>query len=256
MDARVTGATAKPVLSGEARVVRGDYDFAGKRFEFDNRGVVRLSTDPSAIRLDLTATRQDPALTAVIRIQGTATRPQITLTSTPILPNDEVLAQVLFGSSAAQLSPLEAAQLASALSALASGGGFDVVGNIRSFARLDRLALTGGSAATGFSVAGGKYLTENVYVEVAGGARTGASAQVEYRVTRNLSIVSKINDQIITQGGQVIQGGDELSVRWRHDFTGKPKTPKPARLAPSTPLPAKPQAGGGPIAPSPQSPPH
>lgn len=255
LDARVTGTTSKPVLSGEARVVRGDYDFSGKRFEFDNRGVVTLSNDPAAIRLDLTATRDDPTLTAVIRIQGTAAKPQITLSSTPVLPNDEVLSQVLFGSSAAQLSPLEAAQLASALSALASGGGFDVVGNIRTFARLDRLALTGGSAATGFSVAGGKYVTENVYVEVSGGARTGASAQVEYRVTHNLSLVSKLNDQIVTQAGQVVQGGDELSIRWRHDFTGKKASPK-AKFEPSTPLPAQPQAGGDPNAASPQSLPH
>ena len=246
LDARVTGTTAKPVLSGEARVVRGDYDFAGKRFEFDNRGVVVLSNDPQAIRLDLTATRADPSLTAVIRIQGTAAKPQITLTSTPVLPNDEVLAQVLFGSSAAQLSPLEAAQVASALSALASGGGFDVVGNIRTFARLDRLALAGGNAATGFSVAGGKYITDNVYVEVSGGARTGASAQVEYRVTRNLSLVSKLNDQIVTQAGQVVQGGDELSIRWRHDFNGKKSGPPKAGFEPSRPLPAQPQAGGSP----------
>jgi translocation and assembly module TamB len=252
MDARVTGTTAKPVLSGQAQVVRGDYDFAGKRFEFDNRGVVTLSNDPQAIRLDLTATRQDTALTAVIRITGTAAKPQISLSSTPVLPNDEVLAQVLFGSSAAQLSPLEAAQLASALSALASGGGFDVVGNIRNFARLDRLALTGGNAATGFSVAGGKYLTDNVYVEVSGGARTGASAQLEYRVTKNLSVVSKINDQIVTQAGQVVQGGDELSIRFRHDFTGKAKTAKTDKLQPSDPLPARPQAGGSPLTPSPQ----
>ena len=247
MDAQVTGTTLHPVLSGQAQVVRGDYDFAGKRFEFDNRGVVILSNDPQAIRLNLTATRQDPALTAVIRIQGTAAKPQISLTSTPILPNDEVLAQVLFGSSAAQLSPLEAAQLASALSALASGGGFDVVGNIRTFARLDRLAITGGNAATGFGVAVGKYLTDNVYVEVAGGARTGASAQVEYRVTRNVSLVSKINDQIVTQGGQIVQGGDELSIRWRHDFSDKPKAPAGAakpKLSATPPLsassPAKP----------------
>ena len=257
LDARVTGTTSKPVLSGEARVVRGDYDFAGKRFEFDNRGVVTLSNDPQSIRLDLTATRDDPTLTAVIKIQGTAAKPQIALSSTPVLPNDEVLAQVLFGSSAAQLSPLEAAQLASALSALASGGGFDVIGNIRTFARLDRLALSGGNATTGFSAAAGKYLTDNVYVEVGGGARTGATAQVEYRVTRNLSLVSKLNDQIVTQAGQVVQGGDELSIRWRHDFTDKKKkTPSAIRLTPSTPLPAQPQAGGGPSAPALQSVPH
>jgi translocation and assembly module TamB len=231
LDAQVTGTTAKPVLSGQAQVVRGDYDLAGKRFTFDSSGTVSLSTDPSAIRLDLTATwDQQSSLTAVIRIQGTAQKPLISLSSIPILPQDEVLSQVLFGSSAAQLSPFEAAQLASALTALASGGGFDVVGGLRSFARLDRLALISGNAATGVSVAGGKYLGENVYLEVAGGGRTGPSAEVEYRVTRNLSLVSRLNNQIPTQTGGVIQGGTELSVRWRHEFRAKAKpAPAPAK---------------------------
>ena len=213
------------MLDGEARVVRGDYDFAGKRFEFDDRGVVRLSNDPSQIRLDLTATRQDPSLTAVIRILGTAAKPQISLTSTPVLPNDEVLSQVLFGASAAQLSPLEAAQLASALTALASGGGFDVIGGLRSFARLDRLALVGGGQ-TGVSVAGGKYLTDNVYVELAGGGRAGPSVQVEYRVTKSLSLVSSLANQTTTQGGGVNQGGAKLSIRWRRDLGGPKPPPK------------------------------
>jgi translocation and assembly module TamB len=222
LDARVTGTTARPVLDGEARVVRGAYDFAGKRFEFDDRGVVHLSNDPNHIRLDLTATRQDPSLTAVIRILGTAAKPQISLSSTPVLPNDEVLSQVLFGASATQLSPLEAAQLASALTALAAGGGFDVIGGLRTFARLDRLALVGGGQ-TGVSVAGGKYLTDNVYVELAGGGRAGPSVQVEYRVTKTLSLVSSLANQTTTQGGGVNQGGAKLSVRWRRDFGGAGK---------------------------------
>ncbi|MBU3975045.1 MAG: translocation/assembly module TamB domain-containing protein, partial [Alphaproteobacteria bacterium] len=97
VDAQVTGTIARPVLSGTARVVRGDYDFAGKRFVFDERGTVTLSTRPDQIRLNLTATREDPALTATIRATGTAARPVIALTSTPDLPQDEILSQVLFG---------------------------------------------------------------------------------------------------------------------------------------------------------------
>ncbi|HYE44290.1 MAG TPA: translocation/assembly module TamB domain-containing protein [Caulobacter sp.] len=207
LDARVTGTTAKPNLTGVARVVRGDYDFAGKRFEFDERGEVILSTDPNRIRLNLTATREDPSLTAVVRVQGTAAKPEITLTSTPQLPQDEVLSRVLFGSSAAQLSPFEAAQLASALAALAGGGGFDVIGNIRQLAGLDRLTI-GGTDLTGVTVAGGKYLTNDVYLELIGGGRQGGAVQVEWRVRRNLSIVSRI------AGG----GESKLSVRWRRDY--------------------------------------
>jgi translocation and assembly module TamB len=208
LDARVTGTTAKPILTGEARVVRGDYDFAGKRFEFDPTSVVYLSTHASGVRLDLAATRDDPTLTATVRIRGTADKPEITLSSVPALPNDEVLSQVLFGRTASQLSPLEAAQLASTLSAMAGGGGLDVIGNLRTFAGLDRLALGGGSSQSGLTIAGGKYLTENVYLEIAGGGREGPSAQVEWRLKRNLSVVSKV----------ATQGGQSLAIRWRRDY--------------------------------------
>lgn len=209
LDAHVGGTMAHPELTGTARVVRGDYEFAGKRFEFDPASVVYLSTKAEAVRLDLTATRDDPTLTASVRIQGTAARPQISLTSTPSLPNDEVLSQVLFGRTASQLSPLEAAQLASALSSMAGGGGFDVIGNLRTFAGLDRLALGGGDATSGaVSVSGGKYVTENVYLELTGGGRDGGSAQVEWRVRKNLSIVSRIG----------AQGDGRLAVRWRRDY--------------------------------------
>lgn len=209
LDARVTGTTAHPDLTGTARVVRGDYDFAGKRFEFDSASVVYLSTKAEQVRLDLTATRDDPTLTASVRIRGTAAKPQITLTSTPSLPNDEVLSQVLFGRTASQLSPLEAAQLASALSSLAGGGGLDVIGNLRTFAGLDRLALGGGDAVSGAaSISGGKYLTNDVYLELTGGGRDGGAAQVEWRVKKSLSILSRI-------GGQ---GDGRLAVRWRKDY--------------------------------------
>jgi translocation and assembly module TamB len=207
MDAVVGGTTANPTLSGMARVVRGEYDFAGKRFEFDETGDIQLSTDPRKVRLNLTATRSDPSLTAKVEVRGTAARPEISLSSTPVLPQDEVLSRILFGASAAQLSPLEAAQLASALAALAGGGGFDVIGGLRNLAGLDRLTF-GGGGDVGMTVAGGKYLTDDVYLELIGGGREGTAAQVEWRVRRNLSIVSRIAGQ----------GDAKLSVRWRRDY--------------------------------------
>ena len=92
---------------------------------------------------------------------------------------------------------------------MAGGGGFDVIGNLRTFAGLDRLALGGGDAASGaVSISGGKYLTDNVYLELTGGGRDGGAAQVEWRVKRNLSILSRV-------GGR---GDGRLAVRWRKDY--------------------------------------
>ncbi len=203
VNGRVTGTIAEPVLSGTARIVRGDYEFAGKRFIFDDRGTIALSTDPARIRLNLSAVREDPALTATIRVTGTAASPEIALTSTPALPQDEILSQVLFGRSASQLSGFEAAQLASGVAALAGGGGFDVIGNLRELAGLDRLSF--GGEASALTVAGGRYLTDDVYLEVIGGGEGGAAVKVEWQVRRNLAISS-------TFGGT---GDASLSIRWR-----------------------------------------
>ena len=217
LDADVGGDTAGPQLHGTAHVLRGAYDFAGKRFDIDDSSVVYLDSSLDRIRLDLSATRDDPTLTAVIRIKGTAAKPEISLTSTPTLPNDEVLSQVLFGKSAAQLSGVEAAQLAAAITTLATGGGFDVIGGLRSFARLDRLALGADTLGTP-TLSGGKYISEHVYVELTGGGKLGPSAQVEVNAGRGLSIIS-------SAGGLE---GAKLAVRWRLDY-GKAKAPRPGK---------------------------
>jgi translocation and assembly module TamB len=202
----VGGTVNAPDLTGVANLVLGSYDFAGKRFDFDQRGSIHLGSTPADIRLDLSATLQEPTLTAVVRVTGTAAKPEIKLSSTPVLPQDEVLSEVLFGSSAAQLGPSQAAELASALASLAGGGGFDVLGRLRQFAGLDRLAL--GAGVTGTGVAGGKYINDNVYVELIGGGREGPAASVEWRVRKNFSIVSEVG----------AQGDAQLSVQFRKNY--------------------------------------
>ncbi len=203
LNARVTGTISRPNLTGTARVIRGDYEFAGKRFVFDERGTIILSTDPSRIRLNLSAVREDPALTATVRVTGTAARPEIALTSTPALPQDEILSQVLFGRSASQLSGFEAAQLAAGVASLAGGGGFDVIGNLRELAGLDRLSF--GGEASALTIAGGRYITDDVYLEIIGGGEGGAAVNVEWQPRRNLAISSRF-------GGT---GEASLSIRWR-----------------------------------------
>ena len=125
-----------------------------------------------------------------------------------------------------QLSSPEAAQMASVLSSLAAGGGFDVLGNLREFAGLDRLAF-GADQAGGVTVSGGKYVANNVYVELVGGGVYGASAQVEWRVKRSFSIVS-------TLGGQF---GSKIAVRWRKDLGVRRRGQRPSAGGASAPAP-------------------
>ena len=204
-DAHIRGTLTSPDLTGTARVVRGDYDFAGKRFVFDDDGTVTLSTDPSKILLNLTATREDPTITAIIKVSGTASSPRIALTSEPELPQDEILARVLFGRSVSQLSALEAAQLASGVASLAGGGGLDIIGNLRELAGLDRLSF--GGEASNMTIAGGRRLGKNLYLEIIGGGEAGATVRVEWQVRRNIAVTSAFSGD----------NTSNISVRWRRE---------------------------------------
>lgn len=207
LDAKVKGTLTNPSLEGIAKVHRGEYEYGGRSFEFLESGQVYLSTKPENIRLNLIAERDTESLLARIIVRGTAAAPEIELTSNPELPKDEILAQVLFGRARSQLSPLETVQLATSLAALASGGGFDVMANLREIVRLDRLVFAN-TASGQVSVAGGKYIGRNFYIELISEGSEGISTNVEWRPINSTAIVSKVK-----------QGGDsKISIRWRRDF--------------------------------------
>lgn len=207
LNANVGGDINSPTLGGVARVFRGQYSYGGRTFEFEENGSIKLSANPNNIRLNLLATRQASDIVANISVTGTATDPKIELSSTPSLPSDEVLSQVLFGRFKSQLSSVETVQLASSLAALAGGNAFDVVGNLRQFANLDSLVF--GSGTNGeLTVAGGKYIGRNLYLQILSAGTLGITTSVEWQPTKSTAIASSI--------GQL--GDAKISIRWRHDF--------------------------------------
>lgn len=210
-DMRVAGTSAAPQILGRLQIVRGTYSFAGKRFDV-TKGDVRFAggalVDPE-INISATTTTND--ITVVIDITGTGQKPQIAFNSTPALPQDEVLSRLLFGSSVTNLSAIQAIQLASALNSLrGSGGGLNPLGKLRSVAGIDRLRILGADSATGqsTSLAAGKYITKNIYVEVITDARGFTATQIEVSLTKALSVLS--------QAGSF--GGSNATVRYKRDF--------------------------------------
>jgi translocation and assembly module TamB len=212
MDMRIGGTSAAPIITGGLDVVKGAYSFAGKRFEV-TKGTVRFRggalTDPD---INITATTTVNGITAVISITGTGQRPQIAFTSTPTLPQDEVLSRLLFGTSPTNLSATEAIQLAAALNSLrgSGGGGLNPLGKLRSATGFDRLRIVGADQATGkgTSLAAGKYLTDNIYVEVVTDAKGVTATQLEIALTKALSLLS-------SAGGT---GGSNASLKYSKDY--------------------------------------
>lgn len=213
LDLAVRGTLEDPQVEGVARLLRGSFSLAGRTFDLEDSSVIRFDGDPTDALVELAAENVGPDLTVRVELSGSVEDPDIRLSSNPSLPEDEILPQFLFGRSAGDLSPLEAAQLASSLATLAGRSSFDLVATTRNLVQLDRLDIRQEEA--GVSVAGGRYITRGVYLELSRGALGETATKVEWQVRPRLYIVSSF----LTNGDQ------RLSVRWRRDL-GKVRAPR------------------------------
>lgn len=205
LDMRLRGTSRNPLVFGQARAVRGTLALSGQPFEIEDARIV-FDGDPLDARIDLSAVRDTADLSARIRLTGTARDPEVSFSSDPALPEDEILPQVLFGRSVEDLSALEAAQLAASLAALSGRASLDLVDAARAAAGLDRFNVRQDEDG-GFLVAGGVYLTRDVYVEV---ARTGlgqAQTRVEWTVRPRLVLITSF----------LGNGDQRVSLRWRRE---------------------------------------
>src|SRR3546814_2631726 len=149
-------------------------------------------------------------VTTILNVTGRAFDPQISFTSNPALPQDEVVARILFGSSVANLSAIQAVQLASSLNALrGGGGGLNPLGKLRSATGIDRLRILGSDKATGrgTDLAAGQHISDDIYVEIITDARGFTATQLEISLSKSLSVLS--------QAGSF--GSSALNVRYKKD---------------------------------------
>ncbi|MBA2918349.1 hypothetical protein GON01_05105 [Sphingomonas sp. MAH-20] len=209
-DLRVAGTSAAPRLVGRLDVVRGTYSFAGRRFDLDNSSHINFEggTNPA---LDIRATGDVSGTEITIVIGGRAQNPQISFSSTPQLPQDELLSRALFGESISSISAIQAVQLAAALNSLrGSGGGLNPLGKLRSVAGIDRLRILGADETTGrgTAVAAGTYISNRIYVEIITDARGFTATQINIALSKALSILSQTSSF----------SGTSVELRYRKDY--------------------------------------
>lgn len=190
------GTIENPAIKGRVDLIRGGYEFAGRRFDLDRGSIRFLGETPPDPLLDITAKANLNGVSATIGVSGTGLRPEISFTSIPALPEDELLSRLLFGTSITNLSAPEALQLAAAVGSLrGGGGGLNPINAVRRAAGLDRLRILPAdpSIGTGTSIAAGKYIGRRTYVEVISDGQGYSATRVEFQITRWLSLLSSIS---------------------------------------------------------------
>lgn len=203
---RVGGTSAALIPSGQFELIRGRIAILGTRLDL-TEGTATLQGDFDPF-LRLSAESRTEGYLVTITVEGPASAPEILLSSDPFLPEDEILAQLLFGRSVSALFPVQLLQLADAASSLAGGssdGG--VLSNLRDGLGLDDLDLQTdeeGNAA----VRAGRYLSDNVYTDVT----VGAEGESE------LSLNIDLTPDITARGSFSSDGSSGVGVFFERDY--------------------------------------
>jgi translocation and assembly module TamB len=205
----IRGTTAAPVITGSLVPQRGLFNLLGSEFALAG-GAVTFDGGPDLDpRLDLRAVYEGSSIVATVAVGGRASRPEISLSSQPSLPQEEILARVLFGRGTGQISPLEAVQLAEAAAILsgATRSNRTVVDRLRQSFGLDVLRLEGGESDSDVSATLGQYLAPGLFLGLTGGSTPGSSGvTVEYEVSPEIVVEGKVGET------------SKVGVRWQWDY--------------------------------------
>lgn len=184
-DLTLRGTASDPVVSGGFKMVRGRMTILSRRLDFTS-GTISFGGDFTPT-LDMKATTASDSTTIIVSVEGSANDPAISFSSSPSLPQDEVLAQLIFRQSMSRLSVLQIAQLADAAAQLAGGRSTALLQGLQSNLGVDDLDVT--SDETGQAkVKAGKYLNDRTYIQVEQGSNSGSKASINLDVGRGIKL--------------------------------------------------------------------
>ena len=202
---RITGSTENIVPIGAFELIRGRLDILGRRLALEQ---ARITVQGGFIPfLDIRASTDVEDTQINVEVFGPADNPEIRFSSSPELPQEEVLARLIFGRGLETLSPLQAARLALAVRTLAGQGGEGVVGKIRNtvgLADLDVTTSEDGSAA----VRAGAYIGENIYSDV----------EIDSEGETQLNLNLDVSPSLTVRGGVTNDGETSLGIFFERDY--------------------------------------
>ncbi len=220
---KLSGEGGRESFTGNLSTVRGTFDFLGKNFKVTSGAIAFHGAFPPEPVLDITAEARARDITARLLLRGPASSLDIKLDSDPPLPSDEILARVLFNRETNKITPMQALRLAEGLRSLSGrGNALDFLGRTREFLGLGQLELretgrepglspgrkgTGEDKGIGLGI--GKYLTEDIYVDVEKGVGSDSG---------KLSVRVEITPQVTLETEAGLDDSKGIGLHWKRDY--------------------------------------
>ena len=231
---RMGGTTAEPQASGGFSMIRGTFSLAGTSLNFTrgrvsfNGAGLRGRIDPTLDFVAKTTVTTTVPTTVTLRVTGFADSPKLELSSHPSLPQDDLLALLLFGKPASKLNALQVAEIGGGLASLAGvggggGHGWNPLTWIKNGLGLNSLsvgaatppggaAAGGGTQAAGASITAGKYVSNRVYLAATQSTTGESQVQVDVDLSRHLKLQTRLGNGTATAQGVTPQNDPGSSI--------------------------------------------
>jgi translocation and assembly module TamB len=228
-DLRILGTTAAPEIGGGLNMIRGTFALASSRLNFTSGRVSFSGTGPNGKidpALDFTAQTTVSDATATLHVTGLADAPRFDLSSTPPLPQDEILARLLFGQSASQLTALQVAQIGAALASLSGvgGSGPNPLAKVQKALGLDVLSVGSSNTApqagqsSGTTVEAGRYVSNRVFVAGKQSSTGFSQVEVDVDLSKHLKLQTRLGNGTATTQGITPENDPGSSIGMLYQF--------------------------------------
>lgn len=206
-DLKLTGSIQKPTAIGAFDLRRGKLQLLTQRIDI-TRGKLAFAGGLTP-QLDFAAETQAAEVTARIGITGPASMPMFSFSSSPELPQDEVLSRLLFAKASGSLTPFQAVQLAAALAQFSGAAtGVDAFEKMRKALGVDSLDIDAGGSG-GPTVGASRYIMDGVSVGVRAGSKPEQAA-----INAGVDVTKKVRVQGETRmDGKTSVG---VGVEWEY----------------------------------------
>ncbi len=218
-DLRVTKALREPfVLSGSVQMVRGFAGFYGKKFVLQEGQVTFTGSQEINPLLDVTVTQKVSTYVVTVHVEGKAKQPKITFSSTPELPQADIISLLVIGKTTDRLTSGEqnalSNQLQQAAGSLVAGQLEKLVGKSLG---LDTIEVTAGDKLGSGNVSIGRYVTQDVFLsfERQFGQPEGGSKQAG---GNKVSVEYSLNPRLKLKGSSSDSGASTVEFLWNLDY--------------------------------------
>ena len=211
-DLQITKEVEQPfLLNGAITMVRGFASGYGKRFVMKQGQVIFTGSPEINPQLDITVDHTVSNYLVEIHVEGRARKPEISFSSTPEMPQTDILSLLIVGKTTDRLSGSEqknlSSQLTGAVGGVVAGQLQEALGGVLG---LDTFSINAGENLGSGGVSLGQYVTQNIYLsyEFGMGKGGGNRVGVEYSLTPRFKLKGSSSDN----------GASAIDFLWRRDY--------------------------------------